>query len=39
MLPDEREVLPEHGEQLDKIDDDELFTVNEVAENLELDTE
>ena len=39
MLPDEREVLPERGEQLDEIDDDELLTVDEVAENLDLDAE
>jgi hypothetical protein len=39
MLPDEREVLEERGEQLDEIDEDELLTVDEVAANLGLDTE
>ena len=36
MLPDEREVLPERGEQLDGLPEDELLTVEEVAENLDL---
>jgi hypothetical protein len=39
MLPDEREVLQDRGEQLDDVDDDELLTVDEVAENLGLDAE
>jgi hypothetical protein len=34
MLPDEREVLPERGEQLDDLDEDELLTVDEVADEL-----
>lgn len=39
MLPDERDVLLERGEQLDETDEDELLTVDEVAENLGLDVE
>jgi len=39
MRPDERDVLEERGEQLAEADDDELLTVEEVAENLGLDTE
>jgi hypothetical protein len=39
MLPDEREVLEERGEELENADDDELLTVDEVAENLGLNTE
>jgi len=39
MLPDEREVLEDRGEQLDDVDEDELLTVDEVAENLDLDAE
>ena len=37
MLPDERD--KERGEQLAEADDDELLTVDEVAETLGLDTE
>jgi hypothetical protein len=39
MLPDEREVLEERGEELEQADDDEVLTVDEVAENLGLDAE
>jgi hypothetical protein len=37
MLPDEREVLPERGEQLADADEEELLTVDEVAEDLGID--
>lgn len=37
MLPDEREVLPERGEALDDVDDDDLLTVDEVAADLGID--
>jgi len=39
MEADEREVLQQRGEQLDDVDDDELLTADEVAENLGLDAE
>lgn len=39
MLPDEREVLPERGERLDVLDEDDLLTVEQVADNLDIDVE
>lgn len=34
MLPDEQDILPERAEQLDDLDEDELLTVGEVADEL-----
>jgi len=39
MLPDEREVLPERGAELDALDEKELLTVDEVAADLGIDIE
>jgi len=36
MLPDEREVLSERGEALDKADEEDLHTVDEIAADLEI---
>jgi len=39
MLPDEREVLPERGQQLEEMDEEDLLTVDEVADNLGIELE
>ena len=39
MLPDEAAVLPERGLLLDETDDDELVTVDEAADELDIDFE
>jgi len=39
MLPDERDVLEERFQELEDADEDELLTLDEVAENLGLDAE
>jgi hypothetical protein len=39
MLPDEREVLHGRGDELHETDEEELLTVEQVAENLNLNVE